>query len=78
MATRKYWIKFLTWAGRPIEWLGNEQESLSIKIERLENEVRRLKRTYKDNEVHILETVEQNWTSIEISEAKLKALEGNI
>lgn len=78
MTTRKHWTKFLIDAGRPIKMLGDEQESLSMRIDRIEGELKRLKQSYEENEVHIQSEVETDWTRIEISEAKLKSLEGFI
>lgn len=75
MATyQKHWTKHLAWAGKAVKYLGDDQESLKMRIERLKDELEKLNKEYDANEHHIRQFVSTDWTEEEIKEAKLKAL----
>lgn len=75
MATyQKHWTKHLVWAGKAVKYLGDDQESLKMRIERMTNELAKLNKEYDDNEYHIRQFVSTDWSEDEIKEAKLKAL----
>lgn len=75
MATfQKHWTKHLQWAGKAVKYLGDDQETLKMRIERLKNELENLNKEYDANEQHIRQFVSTDWTEEEIKEAMLKAV----
>ena len=69
-----HWTHFLPEVGRLIIVKGNDQSYLISKISEAVNALEALKEKYRNNEKSIERTVEADWTSDEIANAKLRSV----
>lgn len=75
MATyQKHWTKHLSRTAKITKQLGEYQDNLKNRLERLKQELARLEKEYDANEQHIRQFVLIDNTEEQIKEAKLKAL----
>lgn len=70
---KKHYGHFLSWAGNPVKYQSQDIETLLIKKERLEKEVRELEQLIKKKEKEFALYISEEWTDEEIQEAKEKA-----
>lgn len=73
--TARHWSRNLPEVGKFITYRAERQENILLTIERMKDEIQKLKNDYKFNEREILQLVEKDWTSEEIQSAILNAIE---
>ena len=70
---KKHYGHFLSWAGNPVKYQSQDIETLLIKKERLEKELRELEQLIEKKEKDFALYISEEWTDEEIQEAKEKA-----
>jgi hypothetical protein len=70
---KKHYGHFLSCAGNPVKYQSQDIETLLIKKERLEKELRELEQLIEKKEKDFALYISEEWTDEEIQEAKEKA-----